>query len=427
MNPVFSAASGVTETSPMVSTHSATISTLYQKLNEIKVPVVKASVEEAKEVKEQFKTTLGEAYKIIVKELPNAKTHERQKYLTLLSEVMSKFGRLRYEENYPSCMVLMRGSLNVQLSTFGVYEGGLAFELSEDLAHLEQTLFNHANFSTFDDFICNSDMDAIASKIQDKKISPAKLIKAAFTLSWLANSLHHTQGYREREDDASVKEMNHKRFDQVYALTAKLLTLANTSEANLELAELYYNGMRGIEFRKDPNNIGGAHKWLDLAMELNPSKEMAARIANRKSCDWMSVDLKKAIAFLTQAIEIRKSFPKEEQDPFLVANLNSRHADFLQKNENLEAADKAIDLALEYSTGCRGDRDPMTDKIKDPTHDHQYFGLYDIKKAQIQLALGNTQEAIKYIDRALETFEHHKQDSADLIADALKIKAECSK
>jgi tetratricopeptide (TPR) repeat protein len=179
--------------------------------------------------------------------------------------------------------------------------------------------------------------------------------------------------------------------------------------------------------RKDPNNLAGAHHWLNLAMELNQSKEMAARVANRKSCDWMSVDIKKAAEYLIQAIEIRQSFPKDEQDPFLVANLNSRLAGFLQKDGNLEAANKTIDLALEYSAVCRGERDPITDKIKDPTHDHQYFGLYDFKKAQIQLKMGNKEEALKFANRAIETFEHHKQDSADMLADALKLKEECSK
>ena len=123
-------------------------------------------------------------------------------------------------------------------------------------------------------------------------------------------------------------------------------------------------------------------------------------------------------------MKIRQSFPQEQQDPFLVANLHSRKAGFLLKKDQLEEADQIIDCAIAYSTVCRGDRNPQTDQLIDPTHDHQYFGIYDWYKAQIKLALGELQEATKFIHRALETFEHHKQDSEDFIQKASQVKAE---
>lgn len=348
--------------------------------------------------------------------------HRSEINTSFFGDVMTKFGRLRYEENYPSCMVMMRGSLNAQLAAIDVFET-LSFEVkeSEDLAQLEERLFQHEKFSSFDDFITKSDMDAIANLIYEKNLTPENLFKMGFTLSWLANSLHHTQGFR-------TKVLNHKRFDQVYALCEKILVMANNRDANLELAEMYYNGLRGVELRKDSSNIEGAHKWLDKAMELNQTSEMAARVANLKSCDWAADgDLEKAKAFLDEAITIRQSFPKEDQNPFLVANIHSRKAGFLLKGGQLDEANQVIDLAIKYSTDCRGERDPNTDKLKDPTHDNQYFGIYDWKKAQIQLAQGKLGAAMKFINRALETFEHHRQDSEDLIEMALKVKADIEK
>lgn len=255
-------------------------------------------------------------------------------------------------------------------------------------------------------------MDAIAAMIHEKDLSKEELTKMGYTLSWMANSLHHTQGFRTTEEDKSIEALNHRRFDQVYALCEKVLIMADNEKANLELAEMYYNGLRGVEFRKDPKNIEGAHQWLDKAMKLNPSLEMAARVANLKSGDYANAgDFEKAIGFVDKAFKIRQSFPKEQQDPFLVANLYSRKAGFLLKAGNLEEADQTINNAIEHSTACR---------IKGKNH--QYFGIYDMTKAKIKLAQGEHKEALKYINSSLATFEYHEEDSADLIKMALATK-----
>lgn len=396
---------------------------LKRTLDEIHVPVVNPSPQEAIKLSDQYKIRLNETYCAALKGLTEGNESEKNQYLLLLSDIMTKFGRLRYEEEYPPCMVMMRGSLNVQLVAIGVLDK-LSFEFSKDLFQLEATLFQHNQFSSFDDYLIKSDMKAVANLIQDKNLTPENLTKLGFTLSWLANSLHHTKGFRTQEKDASkeVITLNCQRFDQVYALCEKVLVMANNETANLELAEMYYNGLRGVEFRKDPKNIEGAHKWLDLAKKINPSLEMAARVANLKSRDWADFDLKRAREFLDEAIQIRASFPKEQQNPFLVANLNNRKAGFLLKEGQLEEADRVVDEAIAYSTACRGERDPVTDKLLDQTHNHQYFGIYDYQKAKIKLAKKEFSEALKFTERALEAYQYHHQDSEDLIAEAFQLK-----
>lgn len=152
---------------------------------------------------------------------------------------------------------------------------------------------------------------------------------------------------------------------------------------------------------------------------------MAARVANLKSCHYQIVgDFVRAMQLLNEAIQIRESFPKEEQDPFLVANLYNRKAGFLLKERRLDEADFSIDVAIAYSAALRGRRHPETDKLVDLTYDHQYFGLYDHKKAQIKLAKEELEEAMKFINRALETFRHHEQDSKALIEEANRTKIE---
>lgn len=379
---------------------------VHSKNNEASAAVSKQS-DRVSKIKEILVDNLDEAYSLV------AKSDASSEYLSVLGDILTKYGRVRYEDKYSACMVMMRASLNAQLAAIGVFNT-LCFDMksNENLSKLENTLFQHEQFLAFDDFLIKSDMDAIAAMIHEKDLSKEELTKMGYTLSWMANSLHHTQGFRTTEEDKSIEALNHRRFDQVYALCEKVLIMADNEKANLELAEMYYNGLRGVEFRKDPKNIEGAHQWLDKAMKLNPSLEMAARVANLKSGDYANAgDFEKAIGFVDKAFKIRQSFPKEQQDPFLVANLYSRKAGFLLKAGNLEEADQTINNAIEHSTACR---------IKGKNH--QYFGIYDMTKAKIKLAQGEHKEALKYINSSLATFEYHEEDSADLIKMALATK-----
>lgn len=233
--------------------------------------------------------------------------------------------------------------------------------------------------------------------------------------------MHHTQGYR---DDGS--DENTKRFNQVYDLCERILKLAGSEKANLELAEMYYNGRSRMALN---DSIEKAHEWLDKAAAMNTGSEMQARVANLKSCDWMNKkDYKKALEFANIAIAIRESFPKEEQDPFLVANLYNRCAGFLTHQEKYNEAEERVNQALEYAEKCRGTRDSQ-DRIITPTYDHQYFGFYDQQKAKLltikyekEMKPELYDEAIKHFDRAIETFGHHAQDSQAYLQSATILK-----
>lgn len=395
-------------------------------LSEIQVPVVKPDQKEAIRIKQDYKLKLNQAYTLLSANIKKAQLPEEKKELyLLLGDLMTKFGRLRYEENYPSCMVFMRASLNAQLVAIGVFDiSCFDVEKSDNLEQLEKALFYHEAFQALDQLIITSNPDALAQAIQSKGMSPDQLARLGFTLSWMANSLHHTQGFKGSEDDKALVAQNNRRFDQIYSLCEKILVASNTNEAKLELAEMYYNGLTGVALR-DPTNIKGAHKWFDEAIKLNPSYEMVARVANRKACDWAGVgNFEEAKRCLDEAFTTRGFYSKEFQDPFLIANMYNGRAKLLLLEKKLDEADADIDCALAHSASCRGARNPDTDRLLDTTHDHQYFGTYDIRKAQIKIAKGELTEAIKYINRALETFEHHRQDSAKLIEVAEKMKAE---
>jgi len=219
-------------------------------LNDIHVPVVKASAQEAIELKEKYKVRLNEAYHLVVDKLTHRNVSERSQNLLLLGDVMTKFGRLRYDEKngYPSCMVMMRGSLNAQLVAIGVFDT-LSFDIEklDNLSQFEEVLFQHNKFSSFDDFITGSNTGAVVGAIAGKNLTPENLIKMGFTLSWLANGLYNTKGFSTEEENKETETLNCQRFDRVCDLGEKILLMANNERANLERAEIYYNAFSRIE------------------------------------------------------------------------------------------------------------------------------------------------------------------------------------
>lgn len=393
---------------------SDNLSPLVERLKKIPLPIPKtADVAANKKLREEYKKELQEMYGVAVLLQNSSNPEEKKEALLLLADLLTKFGYIRYDENYPSCMYLTRASLQAQLVALNVFDS-LFFELPEELDLLEAFLIgNDQAFTTFDNFLRTSHIGTLFDKVKEG-MTPENLYKMGFTLSWMANSLHHTVNYKE------VTQANNLRFNQLYELSIKALEASGTDEAKLEFAEVLYNGVSRMGLRANPLNLAAAHEWLDKAKTLNPSLEMAARVANLKACDYGRLgNLAMAKKYAEEAVAIRASIPKEEQDPFLVANAHSVKAGHFLEEGNLVEAEKEIDLALAYSTACRGERDSATGKLKDQTNDHQYFGFYDFTKAKIKIKEGrsqNLQEALTYLKRALETFMYHEQDSKEPIA-----------
>lgn len=63
--------------------HSGPIEKINSILSEIIVPVVKASAQEAIQLKEQYKAKLNEAYCLVASKLSNGNASERNQYLLL--------------------------------------------------------------------------------------------------------------------------------------------------------------------------------------------------------------------------------------------------------------------------------------------------------------------------------------------------------
>ncbi len=365
-------------------------------LADIQLPIALEDQEQKNELKEK----LNKAFQLVKTHLG---TGEKKNYLIYLSEIMTKYGRLCYEEHYPTCMVMMRGSLNTRLHALGASDSWcFDIDACENLTDLTRILSEHDKFTSFEDELKKIDSQAIAGRIEDK----AHLLPLGYTLLWFSNALLNSDGFKPTEEDKLLAAHNEERLGKVFDLCENMLRSAGTEEANLELAELYYNGRCNASFRENPKDLETAFSWLEQAKMLNGSKQMAARIANRKFCTYYDKsDFEKAKKYLSEAINIWRSVPDKDQDLFLIANLHNNLAASLMKQNQYDAADKEIDKALEYMKSCK-------------KNTHQYFGIYLAKKAKIKLVQNKLEEAKVLVNKSLEIYRIHSDASKGLIETA---------
>lgn len=317
---------------------------------------------------------------------------------------------------------MARASLALQFTNLGLLKSpGYTVEDIENLEAFKTKALLHDEFTTIDEALLNEKLiEEVMEKIHQRSYNSEEIFLMAYALSHYGFSSCHTTGYKE------TTPLNIHRFENVYGLARKLYELKKDEEERhrLEMAELLYNGFRGLELKKE-SGLEAAHKHLDEAVLLNPSLEMQARVANFKACDWYEKDINKSAELMKVALTIREKIPLNEQDPFLLATARNNFCSLILKTSNpdLEEADNYISLAVDYAEARRGLRDDAG-KVINPNNEHQYFGLYDINMAALRLKQERLEDAALHIDRAFETFGRHLETSNNFLERAAKIKSE---
>jgi len=370
--------------------------------------------EKEKEFKSQKKQILEEANNRLQK-LPSSK---EQKFLS--AKVLMLYGALVYDEHYPHCMGFARASLCRQLQRLGfLAHFDLDALCSDTLDSFRNVSIAHENFGVIDQFLMEEEMiEKVMYRAQ--ALSSEETFLLAQTLARFGFSCCHTEGYKEKSPETI------KRFENVYGLAKALYESHHDEEKfRLALAELHYNGYRGLKLLTGAS-LNEAHEHLKIAKSLNPSLQMQARVANLMACDWYEKDRDKACDYIEQALRIREKMPADQQDPFLLANARNNYCSLLLKKSppELEKAEKYLQPALEYAEKKRGVRNPKTEEVVDPSDDHQYFGFYNQNMAFIKKEQKKFDEALSHINRALETFLRHQEDSEDMIKKAQALKAQ---
>ncbi len=389
---------------------------------------------EVKLAKSQKRALLEEAYQSVVQIFKEEKPTIKAYFLA--SRVLMLYGELVYDEKYSFMMGMSRAALNLQFYALGCL-GKICFDFTAipTLSEFKASAMNHQDFHSVDEFLLqtgegsefNSKFDGL---ISPKFFSDEDLLLIAKTLSNYGFACVHTPGYCESENPKNIE-----RFEKIFGLAKKIyeLKLEVNLQFNEGLAELFYNGYRGLALKKG-ESLASAHKCLDWAKSLNPSLSMKARVLNLKGCDWQRAGNKKeAMKYYKEALAVREKMQHSGDDIFLLANARNNYGnlsleyalELAPENPDLSVAEAYVKQALEYAEARRGARDPASDKVLDPSNDHQYFGFYDTNMAKILICKKDFKGAKRHLARALETYLRHEETSGEHIKKVLSLSQEC--
>ena len=351
--------------------------------------------------KDYKKQQLEKAYQIAIDHLWGCSKTSPDKMLAFrLGEIIKEYGRLCYEENFQTSLVVLQAALNFQLYAIGMLKHSIDLRDFETLEELKmQASVRSDLFQFMDNLILDCDHASCLEHMYNKKYSRQfihqKMYLMASTLRWMGHCCQNIDFYKKGTPQ------NDKRFEQIYYLSEALLLPCNDEESINERAELYYNAWQYLHLRKHPGDYDGAAATYEKALELNRSPEMRARVANMRSIFMHSAQkYELAKQYQKEAMEIRTSLPENEQNGFLYANLRNNYASFLlnQPEPDYAEAEKYLMMALRYSTASR-----------DHQEDHHYFAFYDFNMARVKMASNEFDAAESFVQKAIETLKKHPE------------------
>lgn len=366
--------------------------------------------------KEHKKQQLEKAYgKILNNISPREKTHMDKNLALLLGDVVRRYGRLCYDENFVTCKQVMLAAVNAQLYGIGCLTESIDFTRFASLQKLkDEGSANHHLFAFMDEMLVTLDHHKILANVlyQDAKneISNDQIYNLGTSLRWLGHC------YQNIDKFLDINPENNARFKHIYYGSESLLKLANNEKFRKELAELYYNSWYFLFKREFPNDIEGGCAVYNNVLKYTDDLEMTARIANMRFVILRNAGLhEKAEVYLRQALAIRESMPENKQTAILLANLRNSYAKFLfdQPNPDLEMARKYNKMALHYSDACRANGEYNV-----------YFAFYEKTAAEICKKMGLMQEANTHIDNAIKVHERYKEIYHDSYEEAKLFKTE---
>lgn len=179
--------------------------------------------------------------------------------------------------------------------------------------------------------------------------------------------------------------------------------MPDVEKAKKEFIELIYNSRPFIFLRECPNDFEKVCQIYDTVLELDNSDTMKARVANIRGCWLRRANLpEKAKDLFDEAIKLQSSIP--DFNPFVQANTYSNRAstELVCKDPDLEMAKKFINVALEYSSLKR-----------ERNEDNEYFALYDMVAAKIELKDDNIEKARTHCKNAKESLDKYPESNED--------------
>lgn len=317
-----------------------------------------------------------------------------------IGNILRHYGRLCFEENYFSSKQILLLALNMQFYAIGLINECIDITDFETLEELKKQGSARPNlFEFMEDLILTTHRQQCLLLAKDDAFLQSHHGMRLFSLADIARWLGYC--YQNIDRYSTSQPINDRRFEQLFWLSEELLLLIDDESNQRSLAELYYRAWPFMYQRHYPEDVEGICALYNKALVCDNSQEMKIRVANMRFLACFKAGEKgKASNYLKEALDLAENSSVKNQNEFLMANLYNNYAAYLMDPETLdpEKALQYLQLATSYAAQCRAQG-----------YDHQYFGVYDMRMAELQFLLGDFKAAMKAVESALITLKKYPE------------------
>jgi tetratricopeptide (TPR) repeat protein len=235
------------------------------------------------------------------------------------------------------------------------------------------------------------------------------MLSIAHTLRWLGHA------YQNIPSKRVVNRENDLLFSQLFTISESLLLILDNEDSRRELADLYYQAWPFMYGRQNPYDLEGICSLYNKALVCNPSKETQVRVANMRFQTFFKSGKKtESLPYIQEAIRLGKELPENDQNTFLLANVYYYYTGYLMDSDcmEFEEAESYLSIALKHAALCR-----------EKGEDHLYFGLYDMRMAELRYLMGENHSAKKSIEQAIKTLKNYPDSLQAFIGEAEALQA----
>lgn len=339
----------------------------------------------------------------------------------LLGDTIREYGHLCYQENFFIGKQIFLVAFQLQLYAMEFVNDCLDLKGFSSLEELTKHAKGKPNlFAAVEELILSMNIEAcIAAAFMStfaQSYPSRRLFNLADTIRWLGHCYQHIDKYQD------LQPVNDLRYRQLFTLSEGIFLLMDDEKGRKELGDLYFQASPYMHQRQKGEDAQGICALYNKALACDDSPEMQVRVANMRFLTLFKAQQREeALYYLQQALAGIKKLPDTEQNRFLTANVHSNYAAYYMDPQtvDLEQAQMHLDHALKYAEKCRS-----------VGEDRFYFAFYDMRAAELKLALGDYVQSKKYIDKAIATLNKNPESQRlyigkaealqSIIVDALK-------
>lgn len=369
--------------------------------------------------KVEKKAILEKAYSKALSCLSSCRKDKPEKQLMfLMGDIVRRYAHLCYDDSYQASKQCLLAALNLHFYAMGILDRCIHVQDFSSLKDLSlQGIAKPNLFSFMEDLISNMHMDSCLTQAYTSTFVQAYPARRLFNLADIMRWLGHCYQYIDKY--SSLSSNNDHRFQQLFSLAESILLIIDTPESVRELGDLCFQAWPFMHQRKHPEDIDGICALYNKALACDSSTEMQVRVANMRFLDLFKAGKKEEAAkYIKQALSLIDALTNTLANGFLRANVHYNYAGYLMDPAtlDLEQAEEHLQEAISFASHRRS-----------VDEDHLYFAIYDMRLAELRLALDKCDSAAKVIKSALITLHKYPESNEPFLEKAVGLQTVIAK